>query len=296
MSLEVEAAAGGLSRGLVHELLTVAWWPPSVTTVREPPSAAAASVLGLRGFGVRLRVTDRTGLALTDQLAALVPPELIDGRRGPVHTELAAIGGVDGAIDLSAGEEAYSTGDSSTAVAWLRAMVDATIATEATEALFVHAGVVGWRGHAVLVPGRSGTGKSTLVTALVRHGAEYYSDEFAPIDPAGLVHAYARTPSPGGELAPLGGGGSDPRPPLPVGVILSTAFRAGVQWRPRIVAGTRGLLPILDNVIVCRNRPASALAAAKAIAGAVTLAGSRPDADLVAKEILGRVDRILGHA
>src|ERR1051326_5441095 len=52
------------------------------------------------------------------------------------------------------------------------------IAEFARKRLFVHAGVVGWQGRALLLPGRTMAGKSSLVAALVRAGASYYSDEF----------------------------------------------------------------------------------------------------------------------
>jgi len=60
------------------------------------------------------------------------------------------------------------------------------LASNAREMIFLHAGVVGWRGGAVLFPGRSFSGKSTLVHELVRAGAAYYSDEFAMLDRRGL--------------------------------------------------------------------------------------------------------------
>src|SRR5258706_3289708 len=56
------------------------------------------------------------------------------------------------------------------------------LAERARRRIFVHAGVVGWQGRAVLIPGHSMSGKSTLVAALVRAGASYYSDEYAVLD------------------------------------------------------------------------------------------------------------------
>jgi hypothetical protein len=44
---------------------------------------------------------------------------------------------------------------------------------------FLHAGVVGWQGRAFVLPGRSLSGKTTLVREMLRLGATYYSDEFA---------------------------------------------------------------------------------------------------------------------
>src|SRR3954447_3175217 len=63
-------------------------------------------------------------------------------------------------------------------------------AFRAQDCLFVHAGVVGWQGKAILIPGRSFSGKTTLVKALIEAGATYYSDEFAILDRQGLVHPY----------------------------------------------------------------------------------------------------------
>ncbi len=57
---------------------------------------------------------------------------------------------------------------------------------------FLHAGVVGWQGRAIVLPGRSFTGKTTLVREMLRLGATYYSDEFAVVDNSGLVHPFAR--------------------------------------------------------------------------------------------------------
>src|SRR5438105_4409512 len=68
-------------------------------------------------------------------------------------------------------------------------------AVSARRWLYVHAGVVSWDGTAVLIPGRSMSGKSTLVEALVRAGASYASDEFAVLDRQGRAHPYPKAPS-----------------------------------------------------------------------------------------------------
>ena len=59
-----------------------------------------------------------------------------------------------------------------------------------SDVVFVHAGVVGWRGRAIVIPGRTHTGKSTLVAALLEAGAVYYSDEMAIFDSDGRVRAF----------------------------------------------------------------------------------------------------------
>ena len=59
------------------------------------------------------------------------------------------------------------------------------VAEQASRRVFVHAGAVGWNGRAIVLPGQTRSGKTTLVAALVRAGATYYSDEYAVIDTQG---------------------------------------------------------------------------------------------------------------
>ena len=59
--------------------------------------------------------------------------------------------------------------------------------------LAVHAGAAAGPSGAILIAGRSGQGKSTLVLGLVRRGLDLMSDELALLDPAaGVVHPYPR--------------------------------------------------------------------------------------------------------
>jgi serine kinase of HPr protein (carbohydrate metabolism regulator) len=97
--------------------------------------------------------------------------------------------------------------------------VEFDIAVRARSALFVHAGVVAWRGRAVLIPGASNAGKSTLVAELVRRGATYYSDEYAAIDAAGRVHPYARRTG-----APRHLIGTADLPPIGAAVVIATQY------------------------------------------------------------------------
>jgi hypothetical protein len=57
--------------------------------------------------------------------------------------------------------------------------------------VFLHAGAVVHRNQAIILPGSSHAGKSTLVRELVRRGASYLSDEYAVIDERGMVHPFA---------------------------------------------------------------------------------------------------------
>lgn len=56
----------------------------------------------------------------------------------------------------------------------------------------VHAGAVVLQGRALLIPGSSHAGKSSLVAELLRRGAAHLSDEYALVDGEGRVHSYPR--------------------------------------------------------------------------------------------------------
>ncbi|HUS12055.1 MAG TPA: hypothetical protein VMZ30_16440, partial [Pyrinomonadaceae bacterium] len=123
------------------------------------------------------------------------------------------------------------------------------VAELATHRVFVHAGVVGWKGQAIVIPGRSYSGKSTLVAELVRAGATYYSDEYAVLDSRGRVHPFSKPLELRDEgdftqrkvtVAELGGHSG--RKPLPVGLVLMTRFRSGARWRPRKLTPGKGVL------------------------------------------------------
>ena len=168
------------------------------------------------------------------------------------------------------------------------------VALHAPVRLFVHAGAVAWQGRVIALPGRTWTGKSTLAAALLRAGAHYYSDEFLVLDESGLAHAFPRLihlRSLDGRTArhvrpdALGVVGTMP---LPLGMVVATAYRAGAPWRPRSMTPGQTALVLLANAVVARTRPAHALRCiARAVDHGVTgLRGSRAEADDAARRLL----------
>lgn len=164
--------------------------------------------------------------------------------------------------------------------------------------LFVHAGVIGWNGQAIVIPGRSFSGKSTLVKAFLHAGATYYSDEFAVLDPQGRVHPFARPLSlreNGAEMqvrvTPENLGAQTGSIPLPVGVVLLTKFERDVRWRPRAVSCGQGVLGLLANTPAARNRPERALQILTAsVAQARILSGVRGEAEHLVQQVLGSLE------
>jgi len=155
--------------------------------------------------------------------------------------------------------------------------------------------VVGWRGGAIVIPGRSHTGKSSLVAALLRAGATYYSDEYALFDDAGRVHAF---PRPLGmrdgtgrsqSVSAASFGAAIGNRPLPLQTVIATSYTAGASWSPVAMSPGESVLALFDNTVAARRRPGEALhMLSTAVRGARALRGVRGDAGRV-------VDQILDH-
>jgi hypothetical protein len=140
------------------------------------------------------------------------------------------------------------------------------VGEHARNRVFVHAGVVGWRGRAILLPGRSMAGKSTLVAALLRAGADYYSDEYAVLDGRGHVHPDPRRLSLRlrGDLRRSAGpeefGSRAGTVPLPVGLVAVTRYHPGGRWRPRPVTPGQTVLELMNHSLAAQTQPQMVLA------------------------------------
>lgn len=186
------------------------------------------------------------------------------------------------------------TRDLSKLLAVLASQLHRAVATSARGMLFVHAGVVAWRGLAIAIPGRSRTGKTSLVEAFVRAGATYYSDEYAPLDAQGRVHPYPKplsirddgTGLP--QLKPVEAiGGRRGKRPLPVGVVVVTKYRSGTRWHPRQLSVGQTVLALLENTVLARRRSAFALQTLAQLGpGAVGLSGPRGEAPALIASLL----------
>jgi hypothetical protein len=168
------------------------------------------------------------------------------------------------------------------------------VAEMARRRVFVHAGAVGWNGSAILIPGRSFSGKTSLVKELVRAGATYYSDEYAVLDSNGRLHPYPqplalRNPDsheqkkcPVEEL-----GGQTGTRPLPIGLVLVSRYKSGARWRPARLSVGQAVLELLANTVPARRKPEIVLPTLqKAAAAAIVWKGNRGEAEETARLIL----------
>ena len=195
--------------------------------------------------------------------------------------------------DIKITASASGSHDLGIALEVLDSKLRAHIALQAPDHIFVHAGAVGYGGRAIVIPGAAFSGKTTLVTELVRAGATYYSDEYAVLDGAGLVHPYPKPLSI--RLVGLSQvdhaveaiGGVAGVEPLPVGLLVLASYSPEAQWDPARLSSGEAVLAVLENTIPAQDRPEQAMSAiTKAVNGAVALKGERPDAPAIAPDLL----------
>ncbi|NOY99818.1 MAG: hypothetical protein GXP40_11580 [Chloroflexi bacterium] len=167
-------------------------------------------------------------------------------------------------------------------------------AARAKDYLFIHAGVVAWEGKAILLPGRSMSGKTSLVRALLKAGATYYSDEFALLDKEGILHPY---PVPlsirkernivGCKTALEGLGIQPGTEPLPVGLVVIAKYQRYARWNPEILTPSQSMLAMMNNTVAARGDPAFSMPILKKVAlNAKTIASKRGNAKRAARAIL----------
>ncbi|HEX2824943.1 MAG TPA: hypothetical protein VHP37_01240 [Burkholderiales bacterium] len=225
----------------------------------------------LEAFGVRVAIRADSADAL-ERVRRRFPYAVTARAEGPV-TATFALGGEE-EIDR------------------LEAAVRLTIAEHAPERVFVHAGVVAWNERAIVVPGPSFSGKSTLVAALVRAGATYYSDEYAVCLDSGAIEPFVKPLElrREGEHAqyavdvPMPAHGA-----MTAGLVIVTRYVAGAAWQPRAISRGAGVLRLLENAVAARSASERALRALGAVvSSAIVLEGDRGDADETAAAMLAR--------
>src|SRR5262249_45792590 len=133
--------------------------------------------------------------------------------------------------------------------------------------VFVHAGVVAWNNRVLVLPGRSMSGKSTLVAALLRAGATYYSDEYAVLDEDGLVYPYPRRlalrQQHAHALRPTAEslGSREGTQPLRGTLVAFVEHVPGGSWSPRLMLRGAAVIELLSHALPVQRRPDFALVA-----------------------------------
>jgi hypothetical protein len=138
-----------------------------------------------------------------------------------------------------------------------------------------------------VLPGPSHAGKTTLVAALLRAGATYFSDEYAVLDRRGRVHPYPRPlrirvdgdVSVDEVPAATLGRGPGSRP-LPIGMVALLGYRPRRRWRAHRLSPARAMLDLLGHAPAARLAPELAMSTLRMVAEqALVIKGTRGEVE-----------------
>lgn len=203
----------------------------------------------------------------------------------------------DGAPRFRLAEDGTRLGDGITTAqltAFLARRMDYQLGAFARDCAFLHAGVVLHEGRAILLPGPSRAGKSTLTAALVRAGATYVSDDVAVLDREGRVSLLSRPltlrTDMAGTAALPGTTGTAVlhEGTVPVGAVLALVFRDGASpLDVRPLSAGEAVLHLVAHAMNGRHQPEAVLASCgAAVLPAWCAQGERGEADAAARQIL----------
>ncbi len=188
--------------------------------------------------------------------------------------------------ELYKNEESIARGQKSDLIEIFKSTLRLTIAEFAVSKVFLHAGVVAWKGKAIVIPARSFRGKTTLVAELVKKGALYYSDEYAVLNKNGFVQTFPKQLSLRGIIDKYAQvdysvealGGRAGKKNIPVGMILITEFNADLsvrKWQPELLSVGQGIMEIIPHTISIRNNTKFALKVLNKVASRAIIAKSK---------------------
>jgi len=209
---------------------------------------------GIRAFDLKIRVASNSEKVRYTLERFLLPPfmrcDVPDAAADVVVKVWTAAAGFEISVDNVKVASGESLADA--ALAAVKALDDALI-RKLRVLRAVHAGAVVLHGRALLVPGLSHAGKSSLVAELLRRGAAHLSDEYALIDQDGRVHAYPRplllrdgrprqTLLLPGELK-----ASFALEPMRIGWILGVEYDPGAFWKISRISQSEAVMLLLSN-------------------------------------------------
>ena len=230
-----------------------------------------------RGYGASVRVDVPDGVQLTD-LRSHIAPELSaeEDVLGPADLHLTRWHGVHHLVSGERRYGPYRTFDNA-----LRGVSNGIhfLLGKRSPLTFLHAGAIEIDGAAVIFPGRSRWGKSTLVASLVDQGCGYLSDEYAVVSPEGSIFPLSKPIRLRRE-----GGGAEFRSPtgvsapggLSCAAVILTRYEKGAAWDPELLTPGSAILGALPAALQSQDAPEQVLEALTAlVSGAACYRGAR---------------------
>ena len=219
--------------------------------------------------------------ALAEELARIFAPLRAPGATADVHYEV-VIGQPERPPYrlLADGEELLSSRRASRPLGHLLHHVNVSAIEQSQHLTLLHGACAATAGGAVLLPAPMESGKSTLVTGLVRAGWGYLTDELLALDPStGRIHPYPRAisldsgswelfhelaPPPDREVArfrphqwqvPAEMLGTVVREPMSVAAVVFPRYEAGSSTELTQLDPVEGLRQLLASCFTLREQP-----------------------------------------
>ncbi len=269
--------------------------------------------INFQAYGVKISVGTNEGAARLVQIESCVAQSLPYGFDVIAENEIGHFietrHGENGHFQIiKDGERAASGAGDKDFFDKLNSQIRLTIGEYAVGKVFLHAGVVGWAGRAIVIPAKSFAGKTTLVAELLKRGAVYYSDEYAVLDGEGFVEPFAKPLSMRQEIgrderaqievAAERFGGVTGDLPLPVKLILICRFvkeAAGANDKIalEILSRGNGILEMLAHAIPARRAPKFTLEVLNKVASRAIIAKcQRGEAGEFAEFLIDFIERV----
>ena len=269
-------AAGTMAREVDEGVLALL----SHAVIRLPRDGASIATydVGLAAETVRVEADDANAARILEFLCA---PMTRPTARDPAVTFRLGAATTPGAMAIYRDDVMLYHGRSETSVAtiFLERILDHLIRT-CTNGILLHAAAVARDGKALVLAGKTGAGKTTLATWLVRRGFDYLSDELLCLDTqATSVNGFARPlhlKRPARALfagaIDMDGGAAVMESPLGVHVsparlgarvahsacpraLVLPAYRAGARFHLRSVSKAQAASRLMGCLVNARERP-----------------------------------------
>jgi hypothetical protein len=227
------------------------------------------------GVGIALAVEVP---ALVAPIKAVLPPLASPGIREPAAARLTVRSdpGERGLVSIARpGGTLGSALDPEVAVRLLEERLPAIVAQRAEGWAFVHAGVVVVGERAIILPGRSLSGRSIIVEALAREGAHPWSETYAVLDSLGNLHPF--------------GGSAGAGATASIALVATAPYRPGAHWSPERGGAAAAALAMLETAATQGDRGWLLAVLGSAAARATALRGERGEATEIAPQLLAEL-------
>ena len=278
-------------QGAINEVAVSKTRARSIRGSRITMSSSKLTIVGLCEDQSKVRITVRGGdhqktlREVLPPLGLLLIDDTADGAELDIEVDLGinSVGAGQGLV-----QHLYIDGvEEHGGIVRARSVIGHHVASRLQTLIPVHAAVIEFGGHLVVLPGNSRSGKSSFCVAAHALGHTVVSDEYALVDPSnGLTSGWTRPVHVRGSGGTTGVDIARSISPREISLVAAVHYAESDPRMERISSG-EVVTALLANTVCARLRPDDSFSAAVAVAKEATgIGGVRPDAP-AAVEVMG---------